>query len=233
MTNDFFKFPSTPHLISLGAQRTRDDKLMLPDEVKDFLSSRITVEEKLDGANLGISIGADSDPQAQNRGNFIHRDAGGQFKQLWRWIDTRRDALTNSLRANLILFGEWCYAEHSVSYHELPDWFIGFDVYDRVKRRFYSVERRNALLAELDIEAIAALAKGAFNLSDFKGYIETPSRYGANHLEGIYLREDQGDWLRLRAKLVRPDFAQSITKHWSSRDIKVNRVNYGTGDHLS
>jgi hypothetical protein len=165
--------------------------------------------------------------QAQNRWNYIHRDVGGQFKQLWRWIDARREMLTDKLGNDLVLFGEWCYAEHSVAYHELPDWLIGFDIFDRVQHKFYSVERRNALLSEMGIERIAELASGVFRIDDLKGFLERPSLYGANHLEGIYLRQDRGGWLQCRAKLVRADFTQSISEHWSSRNLKVNRVVFG------
>ena len=227
MSEEFFKFPSTPHLLSVGTQMFRDDKLMSPDEIRHLLSSRITVEEKLDGANLGISIAESGELQAQNRGNYIHRDVGGQFKQLWRWIDVRREILSEKLGDHLTLFGEWCYAEHSVAYHDLPDWLIGFDIYDRTQCKFYSVERRNALLAEMEIETIAELASGVFKIDDLKNFLQRPSRYGANHLEGVYLRRDQGGWLQSRAKLVRADFTQSISEHWSSRNLKVNRVIFG------
>lgn len=227
MDQEFFKFPATLHLLSLGTQVARDDKLMSPDDVAHLLSSQITIEEKLDGANLGISIGSNGELCAQNRGSYIPRDAGGQFKQLWRWIDVRKDTLTEKLGDNLILFGEWCYAEHSVSYQELPDWLIAFDIFDRVKGQFYSVKRRNALLSEIDIEVVAVLGAGKFEMSDLKAFLERGSRYGASHPEGIYLRKDRGDWLHSRAKLVRPDFSQSIAVHWSSRILKVNRVMFG------
>lgn len=224
---DFFKFPGTPYLQLLGLQRSRDDKLMSPDEVAFFLSSRITVEEKLDGANLGISVGSSGELRAQNRGNYITRDAGGQFKQLWRWIDARKDELTDKLGDNLILFGEWCYAEHSVSYYELPDWLIAFDIFDQIEGRFYSVERRNALLSEIGIEVVAALGIGKFEMGALKEFLGRGSRYGASYPEGIYLRKDRGDWLQARAKLVRLGFTQSISKHWSSRNFKVNRISFG------
>lgn len=227
MVEEFYKFPSTPHLLSMGSEIPRDDKLMSPDEIRHFLSSRITIEEKLDGANLGISIAKSGELQAQNRGSYIHRDAGGQFKQLWRWIDVREDMLTGMLGVGLILFGEWCYAEHSVAYHELPDWLIGFDIFDLVEHKFYSVERRNALLTEMEIEPVPILGRGIYKMDDLKAFLERPSRFGADHLEGIYLREDQGDWLKSRVKLVRADFTQSIAEHWSSQSLKVNRVIYG------
>ena len=225
--SQFFKFPSTPHLACLGHQLPRDDKLMTAEEVRAFLSSPITIEEKLDGANLGISLGDDGQLVAQNRGSYLHRDVRGQFNKLWQWIDARSAALVEALSENLILFGEWCYAEHSISYHNLPDWFVGFDVYDRHKARFFSVDRRNQFLANLGISPIAVLGRGRYQMDDLKAFLSKQSHYGASDLEGIYIRKDEGSWLAARAKLVRPDFTQAISDHWSSRRLRANRIVYG------
>ncbi len=46
MKDDFFKFPSTPHLWLLGDIKVRDDKIMSDVERKDFLQHEIVVEEK-------------------------------------------------------------------------------------------------------------------------------------------------------------------------------------------
>ncbi len=40
MVEDFYKFPSTPHLLSMSSQIPRDDKLIQPDEMANLLSSR-------------------------------------------------------------------------------------------------------------------------------------------------------------------------------------------------
>ena len=57
--NDFFKFPSTPHLAVLLGVDVRGDKVMSEKERDEFLRHEITVEEKIDGANLGISFDGD------------------------------------------------------------------------------------------------------------------------------------------------------------------------------
>lgn len=54
--------------------------------------------------------------------------------------------------------------------------------------------------------------------------LNAASHYGAEKLEGIYLRQDQGDWLQRRAKLVRSDFTQSIEVHWSKKGIIPNHI---------
>ena len=59
MAEGFVKFPRTPHLVWLGGARPRGDKLMNPAEAKLLLRRGASVEEKVDGANLGLSIGPD------------------------------------------------------------------------------------------------------------------------------------------------------------------------------
>ena len=53
---NFFRYPHTPHLAWLGEGAPRDDKVLSPLEVEAFLSQPLIVEEKVDGANIGISI---------------------------------------------------------------------------------------------------------------------------------------------------------------------------------
>ena len=61
------------------------------------------------------------------------------------WVARRWNAVAEALFPDLMLFGEWCYALHSVHCTKLPDWFLAFDVYDRAAGAFWSVERRNEL----------------------------------------------------------------------------------------
>jgi hypothetical protein len=54
--SDFFRFPHTPHLAWLGEGSPRVDKVLSSREAADLLAGEVVVEEKLDGANLGISV---------------------------------------------------------------------------------------------------------------------------------------------------------------------------------
>ncbi|UJP04955.1 MAG: RNA ligase family protein [Nitrosomonas sp.] len=55
----FFRFPHTPHIAWLGQSKPLDGKVLSPAEVKALLASDVVVEEKLDGANLGLSLTTD------------------------------------------------------------------------------------------------------------------------------------------------------------------------------
>jgi ATP-dependent RNA circularization protein (DNA/RNA ligase family) len=220
---DFFKFPSTPHLATLPGVDIRGNKMLTESERDEFLRQEITVEEKVDGANLGISFDTEGNIRAQNRGAYLHWPYSGQWKKLVDWLAPRTDALFEHLSDHFILFGEWCYAQHSVFYDRLPDWFLGFDIYEKKPGRFLSSERRDALLREIRIAQVPVVARGRFTYPAIKKLL-SQSKLTDQPAEGLYLRFDQNDWLVQRAKLVRPAFIQSVEQHWSCSAIKPNRL---------
>jgi ATP-dependent RNA circularization protein (DNA/RNA ligase family) len=126
--SDFFRFPHTPHIAWLGQGAPRDDKVLSPAEVKALLSDEVVVEEKLDGANLGLSLDEDGNVRAQNRGQYLAEPHAGQFARLPAWLMQHGEALRSVLNRDLIVFGEWCAARHALDYTDLPDWFVVFDV---------------------------------------------------------------------------------------------------------
>ena len=223
MSEGFVKFPRTPHLMWLGQSTPRGDKLMDPADVKKWLRRPASVEEKVDGANLGISVSAVGRVLAQSRGRYLPRGMGGQWKPLWRWLGERQEALVAAVGPSRIAFGEWCYAQHSVPYDALPDWFLLFDVYDREQRRFWSRERRDQLAGRAGLSTVPLIEVGTFTVSRLRKLLGR-SRLGAAPAEGIYLRWDEGDSLVRRAKIVRPGWVMASDAHWSSRPLRTNRL---------
>src|SRR5207237_8652263 len=126
-----------------------------------------------------------------------------QFKPLFRWLEPRRAALADALYPDLMLFGEWCWAVHSVQYTQLPDWFLAFDVYDRSRGEFWSVSRRDELVRSLGLKLVPQLGRGRFGLKDLQGLLGRSQLTDAS-AEGLYVRWDEGEHLSGRAKLVRP-----------------------------
>lgn len=221
--SDFFRFPHTPHLAWLGEGTPRDDKVLSLVEAEAFLAGEIVVEEKLDGANMGISFSPEGDVRVQNRGQYLQLPMRGQFEKLHGWLRPRVDLLFDALGEDLIFFGEWCAARHSIGYERLPDWFVVFDVYDRKKQQFWSTARRNNLAAQLDFPVAPRLLHGQIALKSLIKLVHTqPSAFRTGPLEGVVVRRESAEWLESRAKLVRPDFVQAIGEHWSHRRIEWN-----------
>ena len=205
----------------------RGDKVLSELERDEFLTHEVTVEEKVDGANLGISFDSEGNIRAQNRGAYLHLPGSGQWKKLGDWLTPRTDTLFEHLSDHFILFGEWCYAQHSVFYDRLPDWFLGFDIYDKRFDRFLSSKHRDDLFTKMSIAQVPVLASGHFAYPKVQKFLLT-SKLSNQPAEGIYLRFDQDDWLAQRAKLVRPAFIQTVEQHWSRSTIRPNRLKLKT-----
>jgi ATP-dependent RNA circularization protein (DNA/RNA ligase family) len=223
MSSDFVKFPHTPHLAWLSPKPLREDRLLSDSEVAMFLRGGVVIEEKVDGANIGISVSSKHTLSVQNRGAFLEHPAQVQFQPLWNWLGSRSEQLIEGLGENLILFGEWCYAVHSIRYDRLPDWFIAFDIYDRSAGAYFATDRRNEVISKLNLFTVPQIARGHFSLSQVKTLLDdSSSAFGSSKIEGLYLRREARDWLEQRVKIVRSEFTQSITSHWASRPLTKN-----------
>ena len=225
--SDFFRIPHSPLLAWLGEGTARDDKVLSLSDAQSLLDDEVVVEEKLDGANLGLSLAPDGSLRVQNRGQYLAEPYAGQFIRLPEWLEQHSDALRSVLVPGLILFGEWCAARHSLSYVALPDWLLLFDVYDCAAARFWSTERRNALAVLANLATVPQVIRRKITLAELKLLVaDSPSRYRQGPLEGLVIRRESSAWCEARAKLVRADFTQTIGTHWSKRAIEWNRIDY-------
>jgi ATP-dependent RNA circularization protein (DNA/RNA ligase family) len=222
---DFFRFPHTPHIAWLASGEPRDDKVFSSDEVAELLEGDVVIEEKLDGANLGLSVSSDGVLRAQNRGQYLLQPFHGQFARLSLWLAAHEDRLFDALGTHLIAFGEWCAARHSLDYVSLPDWWLVFDVYDRTTGKFWSTDRRNAWADQLGLMTVPRLHIGHVDMHLLRDWVHAKhSLFRQGPLEGIVIRRENANWLEQRAKLVRADFTQAIESHWRSRALQWNRL---------
>eukprot|EP00286_Rhodomonas_abbreviata_P021541 CAMPEP_0181295212 /NCGR_PEP_ID=MMETSP1101-20121128/4022_1 /TAXON_ID=46948 /ORGANISM="Rhodomonas abbreviata, Strain Caron Lab Isolate" /LENGTH=926 /DNA_ID=CAMNT_0023399939 /DNA_START=126 /DNA_END=2906 /DNA_ORIENTATION=+ len=228
-----FKFPRTHHIFDAGGSGvTRDDLVMDVKDAKSYLQKRIFVEEKIDGANLGIWLDTDYTIRCQNRSHIVTHESATQWKGLNTWMDEHAATLCQLLEPRKhILFGEWMYAKHSLVYDRLPAFFVAFDLYDVKRKKFYSRTRLYNLLADTDIHVVPLLHAGPVaSLDEFRARLDTPSMFktDGSPVEGVYIREDDaaGEWLVRRCKLVRSDFVQGIKEHWASMELVKNTVDY-------
>lgn len=218
---NFVKFPVTPHIDIPCDYNVRNDKILSLSEMNELLSCSITVEEKIDGSNVGISFSKEGSILIQNRGNYLMPPYKGQWAPLGKWLDMHIETLFDFLSDRFILFGEWCYAKHSVVYNKLPDWFIAFDIFDLEAKRFYSVKRRTDILFNLKLYSVPIITQGHFTIDQLRNMFGR-SHFGDEICEGLYLRYDEDNWLHTRAKLVRTGFFQSIGEHWTKGKITKN-----------
>ena len=221
------KYPRTPHLEGSGLQKGDD-----PDRMPFVLlrDKFLVVEEKLDGANTGISFDENGVLQLQCRGHYLTGGPGeAQFALLKPWAQTHQQWLWERLGSRFILYGEWLYACHTVFYDQLPHYFFEFDILDTETESFLSTARRRAMLAGGPVHSVPVLREGSFTkLTEITKLIE-PSLYKSDGgvSEGLYLKWEEEGIVKGRYKFVRAGFLQTILDsgtHWKDRPLVPNQL---------
>ncbi|RYH15957.1 AAA family ATPase [archaeon] len=227
------KFPRTSHAVNLGAA-TRDDKVLPLLDLQTWIKTEelFVVEEKVDGANMGISI-VEGQIRVQNRSHYISSQYHAQFELLDQWLAKHATELYEVLIPDKhILYGEWVYATHSVYYNGLEDWFIAYDLFDVEQQCFWSRDRLVQLLAPTSIKVVKVLYEGYFrSIEEITALVRGSSYYGDSPREGIVIRlmskdEPARQTLRHRAKLVRSDFIAGNERWNKSNKLQKNQLAY-------
>lgn len=237
-TIDLFKFPRTPHL--------EGSRLQIGDEGYDHIPYRLLQglylvgEEKLDGANTGISFSPGGELLLQSKGHYL---VGGgrerQFSYIKAWAAAHADWLLERLEDRYVLYGETMSKKHAVFYDALPHHFFEFDVLDRFTGKFLSTAARRLLLAGGPVLSVPVLYEGLApaKLSDLVGLLKPSLAKTANWrdafegqvdraglkrdqawqqcdksdlAEGLYLKVELDGYVMARYKWVRQDFVQAI-----------------------
>lgn len=230
---DFTKYPRTPHLF--GSRGTDDDKHLGEAESKAFIADEsLIIEEKIDGTNVGIHFSEAGELVLQCRGHLITEGMHPQYDLFKQWASVKRRVLENTLGSRFIVFGEWVYARHSISYRKLTHYFFEFDIYDKERAEFLDLERRLSLLEGTGVETVPIVHTGSVSREELKKLIGS-SRFDSRFenpvtgqpdslMEGLYLRTEAGGAVSGRAKFVRPEFVEKIKQstHWQHQQMVPN-----------
>jgi hypothetical protein len=221
------KYPRTPHISGSRLQSGDEDLPVIA--VDDLESSDLIIEEKLDGSNSAISFDPDGALILQSRGHVL---TGGprerQFDLLKRWANHYTAALWKILGHRFILYGEWLYAKHTIPYDELPHYFLEFDILDRESWAFLSTDARRGVLAGGPVVSVPVLGRGSAR--NIERYLGRSCFSSSQQMEGLYLKEEEGDRVVARYKFVRPEFLQTVEEsgsHWADRPIEPNHLRAG------
>ncbi len=170
------RFPRTPHIEGSRLQAGDRDLSQVP--FSELVGRTLIIEEKVDGANAGLSFSADGQIRLQSRGHYL---TGGprerHFAMFKTWAGCHQWALWERLRDRYLVYGEWMYARHTIFYDTLPAYFLEFDVYDRTQDRFLSTDARAELLQGLPIRSVPVLHRGTVQSAEALRELVTTSRY--------------------------------------------------------
>lgn len=206
-----FKYPRTMHLRGSALQTGDEPDRVSMTEIRTAGESFVW-EEKVDGANSGISFPEDR-LMLQSRGHSL--DGGPREKQfsiLKQWARAFEGDLHDALGRDHVLYGEWMAAKHTVYYDALPHYFIAYDVLHKPSGLWLSTPGRHKLLAGLPICHVHVVHNGW--LSDK----EVPKRVGPS----VYQTKDWKDNLRVAAEASGVDFATALAE--TSQDLQAEGV---------
>lgn len=233
-----YKYPRTRHLEGSRKQHGDEDLKSVP--FSQIAGKYLVLEEKVDGANCGISFGTDGRMYLQSRGHFLNGGYGErQFDLLKTWAGCFEEPLRQLLGSRYIMYGEWLYAKHTVFYDRLPHYFMEFDIFDTREGKFFSTRRRRVFLSGAPfIRSVRALSQGICKNADEIAKQIGPSLFisgqarqnfliqcqkgGAEPeqalrqtdlsgiMEGVYIKVEDGDYVTDRLKFVRPSFLSTI-----------------------
>lgn len=233
--NAIRKYPRTQHLAGSRLQVGDEDLDMVP--MAALKGRHVVIEEKMDGANSGVSFSPDGELLLQSRGHFL---TGGprerQFNRFKQWATGLTDRLFDVIGDRHIVYGEWLYAKHTLYYDALPHYWMEFDVLDIATGEFLSTPRRAELLDGLPLVPVKVLYSGewpgeaAVRAMVTRSHFITPAVLGtlseaatkvgcdveltlrqtdqSGLMEGLYVKVEKGGVVTERYKFVRLDFVQ-------------------------
>lgn len=231
------KYPRTPHLEGSRLQPGDEDLSQIP--FSDIQGRHLVVEEKIDGANSGISFDENGKLLLQSRGHYL---TGGyrerHYNLMKQWAMVHKDAFYQVLGTRYIMYGEWMYAKHTIYYDALPHYFMEFDIYDREKEIYLDTPSRRKLTGRLPVESVPVLGARSFERKEDLLKLLGTSRFVTGdqrqHLydsavqlgidpdrclreteisglmEGLYLKVEEKGRVARRLKYVRSAFLQCV-----------------------
>ena len=208
MSYDIIKYPRTRHLEGSKLQAGDEDLSQVPFSY--IKGKYIVIEEKVDGANSAISFNEDGELLLQSRGHYL---TGGyrerHFNLFKQWASVHQEEFYKVLGNRYIMYGEWLYAKHTVYYDSLPHYFMEFDIYDRVEKKFLSTKRRKEMLKNLPIVSVYVLAEGKFNkMDEVLSYLKDSNFITENHIENL---KETAISLGLDAEKISRETDQALT----------------------
>ncbi|MDE7224186.1 MAG: RNA ligase family protein [Acetatifactor sp.] len=236
--DQIYKYPRTRHLE--GSRKQSGDEDLKNIAFSEIQGKYLVLEEKVDGANCGISFDSGGRMYLQSRGHFLNGGYGEkQFDLFKLWAGCFEEQLHCLLRDRYVMYGEWLYAKHTVFYDCLPHYFMEFDIFDKAEKKFFSTRKRQELLhGNPFVHSVRVLDEGYYagpeaiaqwigpslfiSQAAEKHFLSQCQKAGVNPeiaarqtdlsgiMEGIYIKVEEGDYVINRLKFVRASFLNTI-----------------------
>ncbi len=217
--NRTFHFPFSP-----GA--SNDDKIAT--SMDKLIGVPIVITEKMDGSNT--SLEAD--------GCYARTHAGAPTHASFDQLKALHASIKYLIPDFIQLFGEWCFARHSIEYNKLPGYFLLFNVRELTMASpyWYSWKEVEMWAEEIGVPTVPVLFKGEVSSEkELKELVESfmnqPSSCGGIR-EGVVVRVAKefydDDFSFCVMKCVRANHVQT-SEHWKDQEIIKNKLITNSG----
>lgn len=215
--NRTFHFPFSP-----GA--TNDDKIAT--SMDKLIGVPIVITEKMDGSNTSL----------ETDGCFARTHTGAPTHPSFNMLKALHSSIKSIMEPGTQLFGEWCFAKHSIEYSELPSYFMLFGVRylnndGKGKHRWGSWTDVEMWAGDLGIATVPLLFTGKVSSEKelqqlVESFMNQPSSCGGIR-EGVVVRLAQSfsdnDFSSCVMKCVRANHVQT-SEHWKDQEIIKNKL---------
>lgn len=213
------KYPRSLHLpFSPGAGS--DDKIMTDEQFESFLNKEIVITEKLDGSNVCLTH---TDVYSRSHSGPAAHKSFNPLKKIHSWLKYQ-------IPEDISIFGEWCYALHSIEYRMLQHPLNIFGYRNDKTGEWADWEHVKILAEMLEVPTVPVLLRGVISdKRELKELIEDFSQlssiYGPQR-EGIVIRTtapptvNKINQIEGLGKWVRENHVQTSV-HWKNMPIVV------------
>jgi hypothetical protein len=206
----YVKYPKTMHLPwSPGLQN--DDRVL--QGLDAFKGEEVVVTEKMDGENTTMY-----------RDHIHARSLDGRHHSSRDWVKAFHGQIKYMFPdlEGLRICGENVYAEHSITYDNLPSYFLGFGVW--VGDRCLNWDTTLKVFDSLGITPVPTLFRGSWE--HFKVWRHNLlDNWDTGQFEGYVVRVARGfdahEFQKVVAKYVRKNHVQT-DQHWMAKPVIPN-----------
>lgn len=213
------KYPRTYHL-PFSPGRGKDDKVM--PSVDHLVGLPLTITEKMDGSNVCMT----------NKECFSRSHYGPPTHESFDAFKALHAGVKYNIPEGMLMFGEWCFAKHSISYARLPAYFLLFGVKDTTNNVWSSwagVELWAQRLGVVTVPVVEQqiIFESSKELIQFvTGEAKKQSVCGGDR-EGLVVRKrltfDDGEFSSMVGKYVRANHVQTSI-HWKFQELVRNEL---------
>lgn len=206
----YVKFPRTYHF-PWSPNLQNDDRML--ENVIDFHDCEVIGTIKMDGESCTMYH------------NYIHArsvDSGNHESR--NWVKGLHGRIAHDIPEGWRVCGENLYAQHSIAYNNLPDYFLVFSIWNKFNRCL-SWDMTEEWAELIGLKTVPVFYRGIFNkeaiTEAFDKYCETSK----DEVEGYVIRHtgiiSYGDYRRKVGKYVRKNHVQT-DEFWMKKPVIKN-----------